>query len=284
MNKKATVSDVTRIFPNATISEDGGVFSLQIHASSPSLRLVIPCELPIGPGAIALLPGDIHIANIPQLCQDLGTDFPVWVAAGSYQEGDEKEGPEFQFEDWMTAKQLLVVARWELTPSVRTASGLESVFARGYKAQALMRITPAEMLGLNQVLLPIPEELAPPMSRVSGLDFWVVERTDFYNMECEMLSESLRQAVLMGEREQYNDTTRAVCKRLMESLAQDIAADARLDGWKLECGDTSAALTLKDRNDRAQTLTTFYTPTYLAGVQRYVEQGREGTLVLVPNP
>lgn len=278
MNKKTTVGDVARIFPNATIEENGGVISLPLHTDSPSLRLVVPEVLPIGVNAMGMLPGDFHSASISPVCQDLGTDFPIWIAAGSYHEDDEKD-PEFHFEDWLTAEKLLVVSRWELIPPMQTAAGRDSPFALNYEAATLMRIKPSDMLGLNPVLPHVPVEVAPEFSEKTGLDFWVIGRTEFYALERQLLSDNLRQAIQIGEREHYNDTTRIVCRQTLEKLAADIDADPRLEGWKLECGDASAKFTSKDRRGTAREVTIFYTPAYVVGTQRCVEQGRDGTLL-----
>ena len=263
MNKKTTVADVARIFPNATIEEHDDAIFLPLHTEAPSLRLILPEVLPLGAHATGVLPGDFHASNTKLVCQDLGTEFPIWVAAGSYHENGEND-PEFHFKDWLTAETLLIVSRWELTPPLQVAAGMDSPFARNYKAMALMRISPPEMLGLNQVLPHIPVELSPVFSKQTGLDFWVVERTDFYAAECQLLSDNLRQTIQIGERERYSDTTHAVCRQMMEKLAADIADDARF--------------TAKDRRGTICEMTIFYTPAYVVGAQRYIEQGREGTL------
>lgn len=282
MNKKTAPQDVAQLFPNARSERRDGKFILPLHSNAPSLKLVIPEELPIGINAVAMLPGDIHVASSSKISQDLGTEFPIRIGAGRYEE-DAESGPELHFEDWLAAGQLLVVSRWELTPPVQTVSGMNSLFAKSYRAHALMRLTPPEMLGLNPVLLPVPTELSPPIGPMSGLDFWIIDRPGFYEVEAKILSENLRQAILMGDREQYNDTTRSVCKNMFEAIAKDIETDDKLKGWKLKCGDTEAEITMFDRNGRKQTQTALYTPAYLAGVQRYITEGRNGTLVF-PDP
>lgn len=277
MNKKTTREDVARLFPDADIKEKDGTFSLPLHKNPPCLRLVIPEELPVGSNATPLLPGEFHINNLPALCVALETEFPVWVAAGRY--ANTKGDPEFHFRDWKEATQLLLVTRWELIPPRRVAAGMESDFAKEYQAGALMRLTPPQMLGLNQVLPSLPAEAMPELDSESGMDFWVIDRMDFFELERKLLSEQLRQATVIGQREQDGDAAYVICKRMLEDLAREIANDAQLEGWKLECHDSEAFLTMKDQHGSVRGVKVLYTPTYVTGTQCHVKRGREGTLV-----
>lgn len=281
MNKKTTVADIGQLFPGATILEEGGVFALPLHLNSPELKLVMPAELPLGPGATTLLPGEFHATNMPEIGRALGTEFPVWIATGRFEEADDGQAPKFFFEDPLGVSQLLIAARWDLSPSVQTRSGLSSPFAEDYQACFFYRFAPTERQSLNDVLPNLAaKELVPALTQVSGLDFWVVNRTDFYCEMCEILSQNLRQQILLGHREHDSDTTSTVCRRLFESLAEEIRQDERLSGWKLVCSEANAEITMIDSVGKKLTSTIFYRPTFLTGIQDYIARAREGKLEL----
>lgn len=278
MNKKTTAADVARIFPRATIHEDDGVFSLPLHAHEPALSLIMPNELPVGPNDTTMLPGDFKVTNLAEVCRDLRTEFPIWIATGRYEEGGEAHGPKFHFEDPLTAKHLLIVARWEIMPPPQVVGELKSSFATKYKAVALMRITPPEKIGLNQVLPDVSEGMAPAIGAMSGLDFWVVEDTSFYRLECEALHADLQRMIIMGDNADHADATRAVSKQMLEALAVEIANDPVLEGWSLECESANARLTMVDKNGTAREETVLYMPSYYSGIRRHMQERRDGTL------
>lgn len=252
MNKTTTTADVEQIFLGAKSEEKDGVITLPLHLRMPALRLVMPPELPLGPDATPLLPGNFHVTDLPEFCRALGTEFPVWIATGRFEPSDGEDASsetgdeaKFYFEDPLGARQLLVAVRWENNPAHQTKDGLGSWFAEEYQARFFQRFWPLEVPDLNQILLNV-SGLTTSRTVWSGLDFWVIERTDFYCQTCEMLSQNLRQAIMMGNREQESDATTTVCRQLFQDLAQEIEQDARLAGWELVCKDANAALTMVD--------------------------------------
>lgn len=286
MNKTTTTADVERIFLGAKSEEKDGVITLPLHLKMPALRLVMPPELPLGLDATPLLPGNFHVADLSEFCRALGTEFPVWIATGRFEPSDgESAGSgtgdeaKFYFEDPLGARQLLVAVRWENNPAHQTKDGLGSWFAEEYQARFFQRFWPLEVPDLNQVLLNV-SGLTTPRTVWSGLDFWVIERTDFYCQTCEMLSQNLQQVIMMGNREQESDTTTTVCRQLFKDLAQEIEQDTRLAGWRLVCKDVDATLTMVDSQGAVQTVTLFYKPVFLTGARDYVKRAQEGTLVL----
>ena len=163
-------------------------------------------------------------------------------------------------------------------PPPQVVGELESSFAAKYKAVALMRITPPEKIGLNQVLPDAPEGMAPAIGAMSGLDFWVVEDTNFYRPECEALHANLQQLIIMGDNAEHADATRAVSKQMLEALAVEIANDPALEGWSLKCESANARLTMVDDNGKTREETVLYMPSYYSGVRKCIQQKHDGTL------
>lgn len=280
MNKKTTTADVAKIFPGAHAEMKDGVITLPLHPQLPGLRLVMPQELPLGTNAAPLLPGDFHQTNLPTLCGALGAQSMVWLATGRFEPSDGEAEAKFYFDEPLSARQLLIAAEWETNPPYQTKGGLDSLFGKDYQACFFQRFMPMEAQGLNKILLNLPGATPLVLGPLSGMDFWVIERTDFCCQLCEILSQNLRQAIMMGNRENDSDTTSAVCRQLFKGLAQEIEQDARLTGWRLVCEDASAELTMVDGQGKEQTLTLLYKPTFLAGLQDYIARAQEGTLVL----
>lgn len=282
MNKKTTLADVAKIFPGAHAEMKDGVVTLPLHPQLPGLRLVMPQELPLGVGATPLLPGCFHLTELASIRGALGAQALTWVATGRFKPKEGETEAKFYFDEPLGARQLLIATEWETNPSYQTKEGLDSLFGKDYQACFLQRFLPMEAQGLNKALLRVPgpgmEHLK--LSPMSGMDFWVIERTDFYCQMCEILSQNLRQAIMLGNRENDSDTASAVCRRLFEGLAQEIEQDTRLAGWKLVCEDAGAELTMVDGQGTTKTLTLLYKPTFLAGLQGHMTQAREGTLVL----
>lgn len=279
MNKKVTREEMNKLFPGATILTEGGNFALPICREGPSLKVIVPGELPLGVNFQLMIPGEFYaVGNVPMLSQALSTTFAVQIAAGRLEEDD---GPRFYLEDPLGARQLLVVSRWQLVPPMVVAAGLDSPFAKDYQVALLERLTPPERtLKLNPVLRQVPPSLEEPYDDETGLDFWVIERTDFYCPISEMLSQNLRQMIALGDRENYNQATHNVCRKLIEEQAIELEKDPKLPGWKLVCKDANAQLTLIDSHGTERTLDLFYTPAYMSGLMKYIDEGRRGILIL----
>lgn len=278
MNKKTTLADVGRMFPEATICEhDDGYFSLPVDFHTlDGLHVVMPKELPIGVDDEVLLPGEFQAIQTAETHRVFRTEQMIQVATGHFEPGKDGKAPRFYLDDPLGARQLLVAVPWgrEDEPPTWAAPGMDSSFAKQHAALYLERVAPLYYGATN----PILQEVPGADDQRTGMDFWVLGDTGFYCDVCETRSHDLRQRILMGQ-EQSSERT---CRQILQNLADEIANDTKLEGWELVCTDSQAELKLVDRSGRVRTMTVFYRPSFVRGIRDYIALGQAGTLSLTP--